>query len=335
MLADKTRTSSYHKAIAQNESLFKDKTVLDVGTGTGIFSFFAVQGKAKKVYAVEASRSIEIAKQLAHTNQLADRIEFIHQRLEDVELPETVDIIISEPMGIILVHERMLESYIIARNRFLRSDGLGQMIPYSGTINFCPIQDFENYEELCWKASQWRETNFFDINLSPMTWKAYAEIFAQAVIVSSLSSQVIMMSKQYPSHTIDFLTISLPELQAFTIPIDCLIETSGIIHGFVGWFDVQLTETIQLSTTPFQSPTHWQQTCLYFLYPLHVSKGDQMIGFIHFEISEQYSYYVTIQAEIVGQPQTKTVNKIHLYDQVKEKLLFHLLSIRIMIIIYI
>mgnify|MGYP002078514410 CR=1 FL=1 len=41
MLKDSIRTKSYKNAIMQNESLFKDKIVLDVGSGTGILSIFA------------------------------------------------------------------------------------------------------------------------------------------------------------------------------------------------------------------------------------------------------------------------------------------------------
>jgi len=38
-------------------------------------------------------------------------------------LPESVDVIISEPMGYMLVNERMLESYLFAR-KFLKEGGL-------------------------------------------------------------------------------------------------------------------------------------------------------------------------------------------------------------------
>lgn len=38
MLRDRPRQIAYRDAIKQNESLFKGKTVLDVGCGTGILS---------------------------------------------------------------------------------------------------------------------------------------------------------------------------------------------------------------------------------------------------------------------------------------------------------
>lgn len=43
MLKDTVRTRSYQAAIMQNEFLFKDKVVLDVGCGTGILSLFAAK----------------------------------------------------------------------------------------------------------------------------------------------------------------------------------------------------------------------------------------------------------------------------------------------------
>jgi len=60
MLKDEVRTRAYMSAIKKNPHLFKDKIVLDVGSGTGILSIFAgrsaaniAKAGAKHVYAVE------------------------------------------------------------------------------------------------------------------------------------------------------------------------------------------------------------------------------------------------------------------------------------------
>ena len=55
MLEDTPRMNAYHSAIMQNKKCFRDRVVLDMGSGTGVLAMWAAMAGAKKVYAVEAT----------------------------------------------------------------------------------------------------------------------------------------------------------------------------------------------------------------------------------------------------------------------------------------
>lgn len=56
MLKDEVRTLTYRNSMFHNKHLFKDKVVLDVGSGTGILCMFAAKAGAKKVIGVSLFR---------------------------------------------------------------------------------------------------------------------------------------------------------------------------------------------------------------------------------------------------------------------------------------
>lgn len=86
MLQDNVRTSTFRKAIMLNAAReFENKVVLDVGAGSGILSYFAIQAGAKHVYAVEASNMADKMKKLISSdrnNHLKDKISVIKGKKE-------------------------------------------------------------------------------------------------------------------------------------------------------------------------------------------------------------------------------------------------------------
>ncbi|KAG8579707.1 hypothetical protein GDO81_011021 [Engystomops pustulosus] len=122
MLKDEVRTLTYRNSMYHNKHVFKDKIVLDVGSGTGILSMFAAKAGAKKVYGIECSSVSDYSEKIIKANHLDNIITIFRGKVEEVELPvDKVDIIITEWMGYCLFYESMLNTVIFARDKWLVS----------------------------------------------------------------------------------------------------------------------------------------------------------------------------------------------------------------------
>ena len=233
MMQDYIRTSTYQRAILGNLSDFKDKVVLDVGAGSGILSFFAAQAGAKKVYAVEASNMANHAELLVAANNLSDKIIVIAGKIEEIDLPERVDCIVSEPMGYMLYNERMLETYLHAKkwlvpgnfsllsflqivfSNDVRSDDEiivfsgGRMFPSRGDLHIAPFSDENLYMEQFNKANFWYQTCFHGVDLSAMRNNAIKEYFRQP-IVDTFDIRICMAKSI--RHIVDFQTANETDL---------------------------------------------------------------------------------------------------------------------------
>ena len=74
MLKDSVRTKAYMKSIINNPHLFKDKIVMDIGSGTGVLSIFAAKAGAKKVYAIENAGISNVSEEIIKQNGLENII---------------------------------------------------------------------------------------------------------------------------------------------------------------------------------------------------------------------------------------------------------------------
>ncbi|CAK9238579.1 unnamed protein product [Sphagnum jensenii] len=301
MMQDYVRTGTYYAAVIENQADFQGRVVVDVGAGSGILSLFAAQAGAKHVYAVEASDMAYYARKLIAGNQpYGQRITVIHGKVEEVELPEKADILISEPMGTLLVNERMLESYIIARDRFLVPKG--KMFPSIGRIHMAPFSDEYLYSEIASKALFWHQQSYYGVNLKPVHDSAFQGYFSQPV-VDAFDPRLLIAAPVI--HTIDFTTAKEEDLFEIDVPLEFQSVVAARVHGLACWFDVLFDGSMAqrwLSTAPGAPTTHWYQLRCVLSQPLYVLAGQPITGRLHLvaHSSQSYTIHLTMSASMWG-----------------------------------
>ena len=298
MLEDSVRTGMYNQSITLNMMDFIDKVVMDLGAGTGILSFFAAQAGARKVYAIESTAMAENARTLVEANGFSDRIEVIQKKLEDLELPEKVDVIVSEPMGILLVHERIMEIYSLARKRWLKPGG--KMFPSKGRIFFAPFSDNDLFSNYINTTRFWKNESFYNVDLSSLA-ETSVHHYVSRPFVGTVDANVLVAEPS--THEIDFTSIEPEQYNHLEIQFNFTATSTCLVHGLAGWFDVHFEGTNYLGhlcTAPSSPATHWHQIRFLFQQPVAMNIGQKFSGVVKMMANNKRSYNVLIKGTLKG-----------------------------------
>mmetsp|Transcript_10437 Transcript_10437/g.31904 ORF Transcript_10437/g.31904 Transcript_10437/m.31904 type:complete len:369 (+) Transcript_10437:131-1237(+) len=269
MLRDEVRTESYMKAILDNVEAFRGKVVLDVGCGTGILSIFAAKAEARQVYAVDCSKIVDQAREIVRLNGFSDTITVIEGKMEEIQLPEKVDIIISEWMGYFLFYESMLDTVLYARDKFLKPGGL--LFPDKTTLFICGIEDGE-YKR--YKYDFWDQV--YGVDMSHIKNIALTE-----PLVDNVNPEQIITDR-VPLITVDISVVKKEEL-TFAAPFKLRAWRSDFCHALVCFFDVKFSagpEKVYFTTSPYSQGTHWRQTVFYLDDPISMDAGEELTGYL-------------------------------------------------------
>lgn len=294
MLEDHKRTGAYYNAVMDNKRLFKDKVVLDVGTGSGILAIFSAMAGARKVYAVEATDMAKNARKLVAANKLDHVVEVIQGTIETIELPEQVDIVISEWMGYFLLRESMLDSVVLARDKFMKEGGA--MYPSQARMFLAPIRtqasaqrvnDFQN-SMYGWSEFLKEMKGYYQVDLDCLS-DAYRTEQREYYMNTSAWAEVHPAQLLGPGvllKSYDLNTVTLDELKAdLKAQVKLPIVDGGPVDAFCGYFDVTFggstqhpaDESIKLSTAPDATgATHWGQQVFMMHPPVDCAPDDSL-----------------------------------------------------------
>ena len=263
MIRDRVRTEAFRRAI--DSVVRPGDIVLDLGAGSGILSVFAARAGAGSVYAVERTSIAVLAEQLATANGVAEIVRVIHGDVMDVELPEHVDVIVSEWLGGFGIDEGMLAPVIAARDRWLKPGGV--MIPHSVTAWTALVHDRDLAETV-----EFLRDNPFGLRLE--TWSKRPSTRSSIPAPSVTSRRDDRRSEPSRLWTTDADRIPLEQAQAPHQAETLLpVHDHGTANALALWFSAELAPGISLSVGPGDPPTHWGMTTAPLRSPVELTPG--------------------------------------------------------------
>lgn len=276
MLADRDRVWRYTTALER--VVEPGSTVLDLGTGPGIFALVACRLGAAKVWAVEPAPVAELARRLAAEHGLADRIEVVEAPASQLELDEKVDVVVSDLRGVLPLAGRHLAVLRDVRRRFLRPGG--RMVGERDRLFVTPIHAPELYERL---TRPW-DLDIFGRDLEALCGEPSPlegldlSIAKELALNGWLKQHQKLEGGAVLASSACWLELDYRRLEQDhgTGRAEFEVETAGVGHGLALWFEAELVTGLSLNTSPWQPPGTYGWVFLPWLRPLELAPGDQL-----------------------------------------------------------
>ena len=206
-----------------------------------------------------------------------------------MQLPERVEVIVSEWMGFHLYHESMLDSVLAARDRWLAEGGL--MLPSRVRVMAAPVCADAIIEE--------RLAPFADcegVDLSCFIGPAAQQLLEANPQVVVLDGAALLAQ---PRCLDEAELHTLPVAQAGRVAAEAVFVATkeAVCHGYAVWFECDFLKAAppaggdgdefgtaeadevvvtMLSTGPEAEPTHWKQTVVLLPEQLGASPGARL-----------------------------------------------------------
>lgn len=260
MINDEVRMDAY--ATALRRATTGGATVLDIGTGTGIFAMLACRFGAEHVYAVEPNDAIAVARAIAQANGRRERVTFLHGLSTRITLPNRVQVVVSDLRGILPLHRDHIPSIVDARERHLVRGGT--LIPRQDTIWVNLVSAADRYQR-CVKP--WTDNPYgLDMGAArPIvtnTWDVTDEITPGQFLTDPQVWAVL-----------DYRTITNPNVSN---ELTWSMDRSGVGHGFCVWFDTILFDVVGFSTAPGRTKTVYHNALFPWTAPVALEPGDRV-----------------------------------------------------------
>ncbi len=289
LLDDGVRTRAFLRAI---ERVVKPgDAVADLGTGTGILAIAARRAGARAVWAIDVDPIVQVAAAVARDNRITG-VTFIEQHSKHVELPEPIDVLVSECLGPFAIGGSMIPAVIDLRRRAGKPSV--RVVPRALTLHVAPVE----------VPAVWRHIAAFSKPRYGIAWDVAHQLATHNVYNTTITPRAVLA----PAATVATIDLERGEFAgSLSATASWRARRAATVHGFAGWFEAALGEGVLLSTAPGKPETIWRQVLFPLPQPTRVVKGTPIelrfearggvdfdwsgtIGDAAFKCSTRYSY---------------------------------------------
>jgi Arginine methyltransferase oligomerization subdomain len=226
---------------------------------------------------------------MAAANGYADRIEFIQDMSTQVKPPEQADIVVSDMRGVLPVYEQHLSSIIDVRRRLLAPGGV--MIPQRDTLWIAAVEAPDLYKKhtVPWDGNPYG----FDMRIAlPVTTNTWIK-------ARVTSEQLLVEPKCWA--TLDYPTLETTDVSG---EVTWTAARAGTGHGFIVWFDTDLSEGVSFSNAPDTPELIYGSAYFPWSEPVALAIGDTVCVALRANlVSEDYVWRWDIYVLDQGHPE--------------------------------
>lgn len=226
------REALYGEAIAR--VLKPGDVVADLGCGFGVLGLQCLRAGAARVYGIDSSGAIDIARESVARAGLADRYHCLHSSTYRTELPEQVDLVICDHVGWFGLDYDIIPMLEDARRRLLKPGG--RILPRRLRLVAAGV-----FSDACRAlADQWDSAPIpadyhwlgeYQRNTKHSHEYAAAEICTAPVVLGEID-----------------LTQDNPD--SFTFNASLIAGADTRFDGIAGWFECELADGVWMTNSP-------------------------------------------------------------------------------------
>jgi len=260
MLGDRLRMAAFRTAI--REAVRPGHVVLDLGTGTGILALWSLEAGAARAYGLDVSATVlATAAQRLDAAGHGERFVRVHGMSYTVELPERVDLIISETLGNLVDNESCVSILADARTRFLKPGGV--LLPRRAQSYLAPVAAERAHAAVLAGAVQGGDASRIG------RWATYYD----AVVPWSAHLAGPRLLRDYG--------FTAADQDEYDVELTFPVARGGALTGFKGWFVADLSATVALDISGDDiggggSSDSWKHCYLPIEHPVRVRPGDRV-----------------------------------------------------------